>query len=264
MIRLCTSIVSILSFLFLFSYSASLRAQDKITISVGEWPPYISQDQRHNGIISHLISDIFTEMGIDASFQFLPWTRAYDETKKGRYEATAIWMEKAERKIDFFYSNPVLIEQFVFFYSKGLMFNWEGINDLKKFTLGGIYGYSYGSELDKIISEQTAEIETMNRPKQGFKMLLKGRIEVFPLEINVGKSILKKTFSDEERKKITYHDKAFLNNSSFLLFPKSLAGSKDLSEMFNQHLQRFKDTGQYNEYFEKLESGYYEVNPQDK
>ena len=260
MSRLPFKLITLLySLSFICSYSNPIQAQETITISVGEWPPYISQDQRHNGIVSHLISDIFSEMGIDVSFQFLPWTRAYNETKQGRYEATAIWMEKAERKIDFLYSDPVLIEQFVFFYSKGLVFNWETIEDLKKFTLGGIYAYSYGPELDKIISEQTVEIETMNRPKQGFKMLLKGRIEVFPLEINVGKSILEKAFSEEERKKITYHDKAFLNNSSFLLFPKSLTGSKDLSEMFNQHLQKFKDTGQYNEYFEKLKDGYYEV-----
>lgn len=135
------------------------------------------------------------------------------------------------------------------------------MDDLKKFTLGWIYAYSYGPELDKILSEKAVKIETLNRPEQGFKMLLKGRIEVLPLEVNVGKSILENTFPEQELKKITHHEKAFLNNSSFLLFPKSLTGSKELAEKFNRQLQKYKESGQYNEYFQRLKRGDYDLAP---
>lgn len=121
MARMSNKLIPLLCFL-LFTYlqSNSLQAQEAITISVGEWPPYISQNQKHNGVVSHLIRDIFSDMDIDVSFEFLPWSRAYSETKQGRFEATAIWMDKAERKVDFIYSDSVLIEQFVFSTTKAL------------------------------------------------------------------------------------------------------------------------------------------------
>lgn len=246
-------------FIFIGSNSNRVQAEPSMKISVGEWPPYISQDQKHNGMVLHLISDIFLDMGIKVSFDFLPWTRAYNETKHGRYQATAIWMEKAERKIDFLYSDSILAEQFVFFHHKRFIFNWETIEDIKKFHTGVIYAYSYGPKLDEILSNKNIKTEKLSRPEQGFKMLLRGRIQILPLEVNVGESILKNSFSENEFKKITYHEKAFLNNSSYLLFPKSLTGSKDLTEKFNQQLQKYKDSGQYNEYFKKFKQGYYDL-----
>lgn len=253
--KLITIIASLSFFLF---FSNLLYAQEKITIAVGNWPPYISQDQEHNGVISHLISDIFDDIGIEISIEFLPWSRAYNETKNGRYAATAIWMEKDERKNDFLYSNEVLSEQFVFFHTKGLPFNWKTIDDLKPYKIGGIQAYSYGPALDKLIANNLVQIEYVNRPQQNFWKLLKDRIDVFPIEINVAKSILNKHFTKAQRQEITYNIKPLLNNSSFLLFPKSLASSKELLVTFNQHLQKFKDDGRYDTYFENLKNGVYD------
>ena len=200
--------------------SSAIRAQEKITIAVGEWPPYISQDQKHNGVISHIITDIFADIGIEASMQFLPWSRAYNDTAKGLFPVTAVWMHKKEREIDFIYSDAVLIEQFVFFHRKNRQFDWKTINDLKEFTIGGINASSYGPELDKALSQEKILIDRVIRPQQNFKKLLHNRIDLFPFELNVGHAMLKKYLSKEEQKKITYHKKPYLNNSSFLLFPK--------------------------------------------
>ncbi|MBQ0730407.1 MAG: transporter substrate-binding domain-containing protein [Oleispira antarctica] len=239
------------------------QTQEKVTIAVGEWPPYIAQDQKHNGVVSHIITDIFAELGIDASVQFYPWSRAYNETRDGLHAASAIWMDKEERKIDFIYSDPVLIEQFVFFHHKELLFNWKDVNDLKNFNIGGIYASSYGPELDQALTKGEIKLDRVNRPQQNFKKLLKKRIDLFPFEINVGNSVLKKYFSTKQRQKIVHHPKPLLNNSSFLLFPKTLKSSKDLSERFNRQLKIIKDNGKYDVYFKRLEQGYYEQSKQD-
>ena len=262
-----------LSLFIAICYSTSLQAQDsqaqhvqaqhvqnqqKITIAVGEWPPYISQDQKHNGVISHMISDIFADIGIDASIQFFPWARAYNDTVEGLHSATAIWMDKDERKIDFIYSKPVLVEQFVFFHNKALPFDWTSIDDLKNFAVGGVYASSYGPELDQALSAEKIKMERVNHPQQNFKKLLKNRIELFPFELHVGSSILKKHFTTEQQQQITHHPKPLLNNSSFVLFPKALASSKELSVKFNQQLKIIKDNGKYDTYFVKLKQGYYD------
>ena len=258
--RVTNRLIALLLSLFITTvYSAHTLAQEKITIAVGDWPPYLSQDQKHNGIVAHLITDIFSAIGIDATITFFPWTRAYNRTRDGRFAATAIWMEKEERKADFLYSDPVLVEEFVFFHKKDSNFDWSTINDLAKLSMGGIYAYSYGPQLDKALSDGKILIDRVNRPNQNFKRLLKNRIDLFPFELNVGKSILKKQFSQAQQQQLTYHAKPYLNNSSFVLFPKSLKTSPALMERFNQQLKKIKDSGEYDDYFKNLKQGYYDI-----
>lgn len=38
---------------------------------------------------------------LSSGIPVLPWARAYAETQRGLYDATAIWMHSAEREIDF-------------------------------------------------------------------------------------------------------------------------------------------------------------------
>lgn len=245
--------------LVLMSVPKSLQAQENITMAVGEWPPYLSQSQRHNGVVSHLISDIFAEMGITVTLHFLPWNRAYNEAIEGKYNATAIWMEKKVRKEHFIYSDEVLLEQFVFFHKKAFTLNWESIDDLTAFKFGGIQAYSYGPKVDQYIKDGLIQIDIVNRPQQNFKKLLKNRIDLFPFEVNVGKSILKREFSLQQREALTYHRTPFLNNSSFVLFPKTRVESERLTQLFNQQLNKFKESGKYDIYFDKLKEGYYDL-----
>lgn len=247
-----------LSLLILLFCSMSLQAQQKITIAVDEWPPYLSQDLKHSGVIAHMITDVFHDIGIEAIIEFRPWARAYNDTLKGLHSATAIWMDKEERRVDFIYSNPVLEEQFVFFHQTTLPFDWSSIDDLKTFTIGGVYASSYGPEFDQALSTGKLKIERVNQPEQNFKKMLKKRIQLFPFERHVGNSIIKKYFSAEEQQQITYNPKPLLNNLSFLLFPKSLESSQTLADKFNQQLQIIRDNGKYNHYFEKLKQGYYD------
>ncbi len=113
-------------------------AQEDIKVAVGEWPPYISQGQKHNGVISHIITDIFHDIGIDASIHFLPWSRAYADTAEGAFSATAVWMHQTEREQSFIYNDAVLTEEFVFFHKKTFESNWNSISDLKTLSIGGI------------------------------------------------------------------------------------------------------------------------------
>ena len=231
--------------LFLILFSSTIQAQEKIAIAVGEWPPYISPGQKHNGVISHIIIDIFKDIGIEATLEFQPWSRAYADTAKGMFSATAVWMHKPEREVSFIYSDTVLTERFVFFHKKSLAFDWQSISDLKEFKIGGINASSYGPEFNKALATGEVIINRVIRPQQNFKMLLHDRIQIFPFEVNVGHAMLRSHLTVEEQEQITYHPKAFLNNSSFVLFPRNLKGSQSLSLRFNKQLRKIKDNGKY-------------------
>ncbi|WP_445939898.1 substrate-binding periplasmic protein [Pseudomonas sp.] len=235
--------------------------QPELNISVGDWPPYLSSDLKHNGVIAHLISDLFADEGYRVSFQFLPWPRAYSAAAAGRFDATAVWMHKDEREADFLFSAPLLDEQFVFFHLKSLPFDWRRFDDLTGMTLGGGLEYSYGPGFDAFLAENKVKMERVSNDQQNFDKLLKERVVLYPQEMNVGYAALRSHFSPEDQAKITHHPKPLLVNLSYLMLPKSLKGSPALLERFNKRLQRYRESGRYQRYFDDLKQGKYQAEP---
>jgi len=234
-----------------------------LTISVGEWPPYLSNELKHNGVIAHLISDVLADEGYQVSYRFLPWPRAYASTASGQFDATAVWMHKEEREADFLFSAPLLNEQFVFFHLKNLPFDWQRFDDLTGMTLGGGLEYSYGADFDAFLAEGKVNMERVPSDQQNLEKLLKERVVLYPQEMNVGYAALRRHFSAEDQARITHHPKPLLVNLSYLLLPKSLEGSPALLERFNKRLQQYRDSGRYQRYFDHLQQGKYQPEPSE-
>ena len=235
--------------------------QPELKISVGDWPPYLSSELKHNGVIAHLISDLLADEGYRVTFQFLPWPRAYSAAAAGRFDASAVWMHKSEREADFLFSAPLLNEEFVFFHLKSLPFDWKTFDDLTGMTLGGGLQYSYGTQFDAFLAKGKVKIERVSNDQQNFEKLLKERVVLYPQEMNVGYSALRSHFSPKDRAKITHHPKPLLVNLSYLMLPKSLPGSPALLERFNKRLQLYRDSGRYQRYFDDLQQDKYQQEP---
>ncbi|WP_420546816.1 substrate-binding periplasmic protein [Curvivirga sp.] len=218
---------------------------DEVEIAVGEWPPYLSEDLPQGGIMAQAIAEIFQDIGVEAKFRFLPWGRAYEETSRGAHTATGVWMHKAEREQDFIYSEAILTEQFVFFYNTDISFDWKTLKDIEKYRIGGGTKYSYGPAFDKAIAAGRIKIERVGNVHLNFRKLLTGRISLFPQEINVGYADLRRHLSEEDQARITHHPKPFLNNHSYVLFPRRVEKSEELVRLFNQKLRQYREDGRY-------------------
>lgn len=237
--------------------NVSADEKNNLEIGVGDWPPFLDESLPHQGVIAHIIKDVFADEGYQVSFHFRPWSRVYLEASTGMRDATAVWMYKSEREKEFYYSEPVLKETFVFFHRKDQPLRWKTLDDLAGMTLGGGLGYSYGPEFDAALARGVFRQERMNSDKQNFKRLLLGRIDIFPEELSVGYHSLSRDLKPSELQKITHHPKPFLKNDSFLLFPRRLANSQKLLTIFNKRLQKFRDSGRYQQYFDALDEGKY-------
>ena len=231
---------------------------EEVSIAVGDWPPYLSETLKHNGIIGHMLTDIFEQAGYDVTLSFLPWPRAYSNAKIGKQDVTGVWMHKPERETDFYYSDPILNEQFVFFHLKTTNFHWQTLNDLKGWVIGGGHEYSYGTEFDNALAAGDIIIERVPTKQQNWSKLLLGRIALYPEELNVGYSSLKQIYPKHKVDLITHHPKAFLNNLSYLLFPKISDKSLRLIKDFNKQLKVFRESGRYETYFKGFREGYYD------
>ena len=228
-----------------------------LNISTGEWPPFMSESLPHQGVIAHLITDLFAQANIKVNFTFLPWPRAYHDTINDKYAATAVWMFEQQRTEDYFYSEPVLNERFVFFYHKKRPFDWQNLNDLKGLLLGGGLAYSYGEEFDKALQAGLFDMSRVSTTEQNFKRLAMGRIDAFAEEKSVGYYILASKLPNLFSS-INHHPKALLINQSFMMFPKNNKYSKQRLEIFNQQLLKFKQNGRYQAYFDALDNGAYQ------
>lgn len=206
-----------------------------VKITAGDWPPFIGQKLEGYGVVAQTITQVFALEGYEVTFTFYPWARAYEKAQSGEYDATAVWMFDEERTQDFYYSDPVSQEQFVFFHHKDLDFEWSEIEDLKGYKLGGGLGYSYGSDLDALIDSKQVTISRVNSPSQNLLRLNHQRIEVYPEERQIGLYNLSQQ-PEEVQSNITYHPKPFLNNDGFVMFSKQSPRGKELLAIFNQGL----------------------------
>lgn len=167
-------------------------------------------------------------------------------------------MHKAEREKDFLYSEPVLKEQFVFFHLKSFLFDWNDLSDLRDLMIGGGIKYSYGPEFDAALDSGDLKIERVSTDQQNFAKLFLKRIHIYPQEVNVGYSALRKYFSQDDVAEITHHPKPLLNNLSYMLFPKQFKRSELLLAKVNKQIKLFKESGRYDSYFKALQRGEYE------
>ena len=252
--KISTLVIGLCFYLSLFVLPAQ-AADDEITVTVGEWPPFLSQSLEEGGVIAQLIKAVFAADGVDANIAFLPWGRGYSETSEGEHDAMGVWMHKVEREAEFYYSDPVLIEKFVFFHRKDADFDWQTLEDIKGYRLGGGIKYSYGAEFDKALASGLFSMDRAPNDEINFKKLLIDRVQLYPQEISVGYFAMQNKLSKEEQAQITHHPKAILNNESFVLFPKSLPGSKALMARFNRRLKEFRETGKYQLFIDRLKPG---------
>ncbi|WP_063339117.1 MULTISPECIES: substrate-binding periplasmic protein [unclassified Marinomonas] len=235
-----------------------------VKITLGEWPPFITESQQHRGFVTHLIHDVLSEAGYAPAFAFYPWTRAYKTAALGRANATAVWMHKAEREQDFYYSEPVLNEEFVFFHLKASNFEWSEIADLSQYKLGGILSSSYGKAFDDALKQGKINIDLAPNNQVAFLKLLAGRIDALPLEKSVGLASIREQFTPEQQALITFHPKRLLENHSFLLVSKALEDSPQIIEDFNQVLMKYRKDGRYQAYFDRFEAGEYDLEPSNE
>ena len=85
-----------------------------LQIATGELAPYATTLRPDNGIALSVVQEAFQIQGFDVRYTFLPWSRALAEAKVGKWDGTAYWGKKPVHETDFWISDNVLTEQWVF------------------------------------------------------------------------------------------------------------------------------------------------------
>lgn len=249
--------ILLLFWILLFACSGS--AEEIVRLTNGEWPPYSSEKLKYYGVFSRVVTDAFALEGVKVKYDFFPWKRSYKMAKDGRWDGSVTWAPTIERKRDFYFSDPVTLNTKVFFHLKSYRFDWNSINDLRGLSIGVTAQYTYGEAFDRAWKEGKIEVQEVNNDKQKIFMLLKKRLHIFPMEMDVGYYLIQSNIPPNDVQLITHHHKPIQQTPICLVISKKIEVKRSqwLLELFNRGLKRLKDTGKYEQYLLESRRGEY-------
>ncbi|MBI9091606.1 MAG: transporter substrate-binding domain-containing protein [Desulfobacterium sp.] len=122
-------------------------AADKVITAAGDpWPPFTDPSAPEEGLSLEIIRAAYATQGYTVKMEYLPWARAKDGVKKGKYDILAgVWMTD-KRKADFLFSVPYTVNQIKFIKRVDDPFEYNGLESLAGKKIGTVRGYGYGDD----------------------------------------------------------------------------------------------------------------------
>jgi polar amino acid transport system substrate-binding protein len=208
-----------------------------LTLATGEWIPFTSASMEHFGEFTKRVTIVLNEMGVDPDYLFYPWRRCFDSVEKGRVWAAFPYSYVEERAKKVWFSDMLSCSKTLFFYYDGgeapRRYQFERLEDLKRYRIGGVTGYFYEESFRKA----GLRVDYVNKEINAIEKLKMGRIELMPVNEQVGWNLVKTHFPDDAHKFKTLA-KPLSVAPLHLIVSKDYPGSKELLERFNKALQR--------------------------
>jgi polar amino acid transport system substrate-binding protein len=251
------SAIAIPTLLLLLSLPACGAARDVITLTTGEWRPYLSRQFAGNGAIARIVTAAFALEGVEVRYLFRPWKRAYEEAAEGGAEGSLAWSTSQrwdnERQRLFYFSDAVFDGQSVFFHLKSMPFRWRDDPQLTGVTMGGTLGYEYFfDEYPGLKIDRSAPSDELN-----FYKLLAGRFQIFPANLDVGLYFLHRELPPEQAALLTWDPAPYNTTTYYLMLNRKNKANPDYLARFNRGLQKLKASGKYQQTIADLKGGRY-------
>ncbi|GGY47570.1 amino acid ABC transporter substrate-binding protein [Bacterioplanes sanyensis] len=190
--------------------SSNWALAEKISLATVNWQPFYGDDLPENGFFTAIAREAYKRAGYELVVDFLPWKRALEEARKGKYDGLLGAYYSEDRAKTFYYSDIVHTNDEVFIQNIGRGIEFNQLEGLKRYKIGAMRG---SAQLEELRSKGFDVDETTD-DVQNLKKLAADRVDL----IIMG------------RQQFYYQ----LNNSS------ELAGLKDNFELINPPFKSFE------------------------
>lgn len=222
--------------------SGLARATETVRLTNGDWAPYLNREAPH-GIIGMIIEEAFAESDIAVHWGFFPWARSYTLAKKGIWDGSAAWACTEERAPYFYFSDAIIPVKLAFFYRREDNFDWSKPEDLKGLKIGLSRDYYYGETINQAAADGIVDVEVATSDEINFRKLLAGRIDLFPIDVVVGRRLIARNFSEKDMEKLAVHPRVVYVAQLHLLLSNSVPGNAERMTRFNQGLATIRQRG---------------------
>lgn len=230
------------------SFSDGDSSKFTITMVDTPWPPYVVGDLEEGlltgGTVVEVVNTIFSKIDhTDVVIEVLPWRRAFHNVEHGFKDGMLLLQKNKQRERVMDFSDEIFTADTVFFYKKSRFpdgIQWQSFKDLSSLRIGSVAGYTVTRHLESI-SDSGAALNLTKitaSDEQLMRMLAKGRIDLFPLNLLVGSEIVKSLgLVDIASTKKTVYTAHF-----HLAFSKKLDYTRLIKEV-NQRLSEMRKDG---------------------
>ena len=154
---------------------SAAQAEDRmVKLAASDYPPYYSANLEHQGYVTQLDVAAFGQRGYAVEIDFLPWSRALESTRTGKYDGLFTVWYREDRAEWFAFSDPLPANEIGFFQRRGEGMAYETLTDLGGQRVGIVRDYALppGFEEAGLIAVPAASnIENMRK-------LVRGRIDL--------------------------------------------------------------------------------------
>ena len=158
MVRILLSII-----IFCLSALPCMANEKTIVAAADPWPPFVNPADPKEGLSLEIIKAAYETEGYTVEMNYVPWARAINGVKKGKYDIIPTTWMTDERKTFLMFSEPYAVNKIKFIKNQDDPFEFEGIKSLTGKKIGTIRGYGYGDEFmnaDNFIREDVTDLMT--------------------------------------------------------------------------------------------------------
>lgn len=224
--------IRFLAMLYLVCLACSASANDRVLkLASTEYPPYYNKTMEGNGFITQIIAAAFAESGYDIDVTFLPWARALESTKAGKYDGLFTVRYREDRTEFFAYSDPLPPNKIGFLKRSASTIDFDTLADLKDRRIGIVRGYAVPPEFDDV---GLVTIPADNNV-ENLRKLMRNRIDLIVSDRAVALHTLT-TELGVPSADLEWLDPAINTEIQYLVFPKSTSDHETLMAGFNAGL----------------------------
>lgn len=224
-----------------------------ITIATGEFPPWSGAQLPNHGYVNHIIAEAFASQGVAVTFVYQPWKRAFEEARRGQYDATSFWYANAEREATMLLSDPVIRNRTVFFQRADMPpIRWQTLADLAPYRLSTTVGFTYSEAFLDAIAIGTLQAMAVTTDIQNLKLLMARRVDLFATDEMTGYSMAAELQVDPRKLRVV--EPALREMQGHLMISKIHPDAARLLAIFNRGLQTIIASGRYRQIVSRIDN----------
>ncbi|MFT2090272.1 substrate-binding periplasmic protein [Paraglaciecola sp. 2405UD69-4] len=227
------TIIAVLMLTISCSTASLASDMTSVSISTKDWQPYINAQDQELGSAAELLRQLFSQDDTNVQWQYQNFDLAYKQVQDKQKLAAYPYFYTSTRSKEVLFSNPIFTVTSHIYYNR--QYNQDiDIQNLNNYRVGKVAGYSYGTEIDKLVSEG----KPFATEKQALIALLNNDIDYLPMTESVMNFMLINTFP--ERMLLLKPLENVTGTASLHLIASKTDSGKVLIEKLNQLIEQAK------------------------
>jgi len=158
---------------------ATAQADDTVTLTSLEWPPYSGQQLLEQGASCAVAKAAFAAMGYRLKIEFYPWSRAVVlAATQANYAGYFPEYDSPSVAKRFILSDPIGTGPLALAQRRDSPISWNTIADLSHWRVGVVQDYVNNTEFDQRVADRLQPIDVAINDTLNLKKLAAGRVDL--------------------------------------------------------------------------------------